>query len=876
MKFEKKAKKAKTTIGDDYNPNMIPVKRRGFAGGSESAEPDNDDEFDNLAPVDRSEVLTMHLDDEEDGEEGGFSINKSFAEKYEHRKKMEEISNLKEKYGDNYNDDGSDDDSESDEEEDENGELLTKELDLQIMKTIGLIRAKKPEVYDSSKNFFAADAIKSSREAWNQKQDAKKAAGKKMTLKDYHRERLLESGGADEDESEDTELEEPVTKTYLEEQEELRQSFKTAVGDDEVEADDDDDDFLTPGDAAKKGGLFTVREKTQAELDQEEADYKQFLVVNMKRDEAGEGLKDWTEFASGKEDAVQDPTEKFLMSFILNKGWVDEDADESKIPTYEQIVKEEHLDEDEAEEEEVDRFERAYNFRFEENDGATIVTHARNIDDSMRRKDTRRTDKRASAKERKEEQRRAQGEELKRLKNLKKEEMREKLQKIAEVAGADASKFEDVDLDEDFDPDKFDQMMAARFNDDYYATGETLKKPVFDDGLDLDDMDYGDEDAEFDDPDVTPPPGEVNERDFDIHGLVEYGLIPKTDEGKILKKAKATDRLALLAVVEEQEKQAKKVKKNKRKHEEVEGDCDDSYPPVDNEDFNMDADFEPGGDMYGDEAHSGKKTKKDKKKELREKKKLAKKEAVKAEENLLENIDEYLQLDHEDMIGDLPTRFKYRKVEPEDFGLSAVEILMAPEPALNELVPLKHIAPFRPEMRKERDRQIWSKTKKKKIKKFKDALEAAKAGKSLDEWEEEKKKIKREASLQEKKALGQAAKKAAKKAKKAAIAATEGSEANDLVAKDSHDDALAPDGDQEDVASKVESKGDVSDSGDSEAKPAIKKSEKKNVQKNKDGNSAKKQKVGTGDKKAGGAKDSTSGGITSDRLASYGMPSRKK
>eukprot|EP00835_Amoeboradix_gromovi_P002684 NODE_157_length_16664_cov_0.301781.p2 type:complete len:523 gc:universal NODE_157_length_16664_cov_0.301781:12816-11248(-) len=57
-------------------------------------------------------------------------------------------------------------------------------------------------------------------------------------------------------------------------------------------------------------------------------------------------------------------------------------------------------------------------------------------------------------------------------------------------------------------------------------------------------------------------------------------------------------------------------------------------------------------------------------------------------------IDEYFKLDYEDIVGDIPVRFKYRDVEPDHYGLNAADILLADEKELNRTVGLKRLAPY--------------------------------------------------------------------------------------------------------------------------------------------------------------------------------------
>ncbi|KAJ1670919.1 Ribosome biogenesis protein Kri1, partial [Coemansia sp. RSA 25] len=360
----------------------------------------------------------------------------------------------------------------SDAEEDENGELITPEIDAQIMKALSALRSKDKSIYDSNVNFFSEDVIQESQKSWKAKQEAARQANEGvMTLRDYQHKVMVEHGGVVD---EDKEVRRSLT--HVQEQEALKNEFKAALGGDASESEDDDEgeDFLVK------------KEKTKDEIAKEDVDYRKFLLDSMGGDaENKAALDSWTAFTSDRETAGSkvDAGQAFLMGYILNRGWVDKSAEKTSAEFEAKAIVDK--EEDEKYTELTDNFESKYNFRFEEEGGAQIKSYPRTVEGSLRRKDERRKLARERAKERKTELKKDKAEELKRLKNQKKKDILEKLKEIQGITGNKTVGFDALDLDGDFDPAKFDSKMDEMFGD---GAQVDLEKPTWDDDIDIGDL----------------------------------------------------------------------------------------------------------------------------------------------------------------------------------------------------------------------------------------------------------------------------------------------------------------------------------------------------------------------------------------------------
>lgn len=512
------------------------------------------------------------------------------------------LSTVEEKYGkdiklnpkkrarEDTDDDDDDESSSSSEDEDDNAILATETIDNQIQATIAKIRAKDPSIYDGKTPFY--DPIEATAPAPEKEE-------KPMFLRDYHRENLLSghTGG------EDDEDEEP--RTFAQQQEDLKRTVvKEMHAAADVDASDDDDD------------AFIVRKSKPEPTSAEKSSSK----------------KPTSDLPDPKTADPNNPDD-YLQKFLASRAWVKNSS--GYVP-----IESDDSESDAA----ADDFEYNFNMRFEDPNAAErakLATYARGTvaEQTVRREEkSRRKKAREEKRKRKEEQKAREEEEKRRLRKLKTEEMMEKVKKIKEAAGLQ-NLDEEMELEmfhklmeKDFSDEEWEKWMEERFNEEYYGQEDPMKKPEFDDDIDINDIVPDFSGDEVDEEDDAEAPAEEADEDM-----------PDADD-------------------ESDEDLAKKPK-------------------------------------------SKKKTKKDILREKADKKAKDRQLRRKLERFVEDNFDV------DEAVGTKKSAFRYRETTPETFGLSALDILAAPDAELNKFAGLKKYAAFRDNEKKERDRKQLSKKK---------------------------------------------------------------------------------------------------------------------------------------------------------------------
>ncbi|KAJ2918313.1 hypothetical protein MD484_g2130, partial [Candolleomyces efflorescens] len=653
--------------------------------------------------------------DDDGGQNVQLTVNEHYAKAFQAKKEREELEKLKEKYGSDFNESDLDEstDSESAESEDEDGEELTPAVDAAILRTLARIRKKDPAIYDSKKNIFGEESNKvASAPAPTAKKHKDKS--KPVTVRQVALDAVLNPSR--------TPTPEPTLPTHVEEQRALRdetiKAFHTAVAGD----DDSDDDLLV------------LREKTKDELEAEEEEYKAYLEKHVGEDlldlvslngdaeeeEPGSQGDDEDEKAKGKKKDKKSKKDKekkkaskgedkkkkkskaeedqeFLMNYILSRGWVDSSS--KRIPTYHEITgdgtknspkkgkgKEKDLEADEAplgnDGEEIDdpaflsdasfeslasHFETSYNHRFEEPDAATIPSFPRHIETTVRREESKRKEARERKKARKDEELAKKKEEVRMLKSLKMKDIKRKLERIGMESGLLKGKQSKNRGEEEGGEDIDAALQDLDLEGDWDPEKHDRQLQELFGGVDGED----EEGLQFDE-DGKP----VWKDDIDLGDiyLSDDDAAPVGKSKKDLKK----------------EKKKKKKKKKGGEDDEDEAGVDVDAMDADRIEERMDEDEE---EWDGTE-------------EMRKKK----------WNEYMAEIDE---LDFNDMVAGMPTRFRYIPVAQQSYSLDPVEILLADDKDLNEYMSVKKYAPYRQD---KGDRSRWDPKQQEKLRTLRDNL----------------------------------------------------------------------------------------------------------------------------------------------------------
>ncbi|CAG7816520.1 unnamed protein product [Allacma fusca] len=437
-----------------------------------------------------------------------------------------------------------------------------------------------------------------------------------------------------------------IEPSYVEEQANIKKGFSDALK--TIDSDEEGDNYM-------KSDLLKKRKKTFKEEEVEQDDYRQWLkgeVVKIKKGGVVDELKFLKEYWN---DPNLNADEKFLRDYILNRKYQDVD-DSNYIPTYDEVVHDsddEGLSGDEQNLQKMEEFEHKYNFRFEEPDQDFIKRYPRTVESSLRRSEDKRKRQREAAKERKDAEKEKKREEIQRLKALKRNEILEKLKQLESITGDPKLTFEDEDIEGDFDPEAHDRKMQKIFSDEFYGQDDE-EKPVFPSDEELDEEWKAYCPSEEDSDEEPEPEVKKSKKKKKIVTNSDNEDLPQEPVPGPSKKSSVVEELI----------EASKGRRGKKKKTSVFLEALERSKP-----------------KFNPELH----------------------------QTYEDYFDEYYKLDFEDLIGDIPCRFKYRKVTPNSFGLNMNEILNAPDRELNQWSSLRKTYQYRTPEEENYDLQAYEK-----------------------------------------------------------------------------------------------------------------------------------------------------------------------
>lgn len=257
-------------------------------------------------------------------------VNKGFAEKFERNRRREEIQRAKKKakeIGVDFNDLDAEQESDS-ESEDSDGDLITRKVNTKFVKALAMIQNRDPRLMDGNFKIFSDSDFETSSEHSEKE--------KPVYYKDLQRRTILEA--VQEEETKPAAKRSKKGETPIEEQKRIKNEFLSASKSwENVEVNE----------------LLKPRNRTHEEIKQEEDEFQRFIKNRTDLDpttDLNEIKNYW--------DRVQNEDDRFLKKFVLNQAW----QENQELMTYDEIVDRE----DEKRDQEIENFETAFNFRFEE------------------------------------------------------------------------------------------------------------------------------------------------------------------------------------------------------------------------------------------------------------------------------------------------------------------------------------------------------------------------------------------------------------------------------------------------------------------------------------------------------------------------------
>uniref|UniRef100_A0A7S2VCY1 Kri1-like C-terminal domain-containing protein n=2 Tax=Entomoneis paludosa TaxID=265537 RepID=A0A7S2VCY1_9STRA len=583
--------------------------------------------------ADKGGLLDSDSDSEQETEK--LLINKKFAKEYDARKQKLELRTAR------LRGEAPEEDSEDDETEDEDGDLLTTRLDTDIMKTLNALRSKDETIYNPETRFF--DGTKPSED--DEGEDSDEELGRKdkpKRYKDVVREQILEEmekgtsaiahDGDNDDKDEGKKQSYRSELAYDDEQREIRKAFLSSTTKD---SDDDDD-------------LMVVKHTHKG--DKGDGNDEEFLTEIEKMEKSlRQGNREPSNIVDPKGE-VKDG-EKFLLEFFKKRSWIDqdqiggEDSDDSDDQNDDENVpmkggaegKDGHESDDSLEQlDQTDDFESQYNFRFEAAAAAGGQSGADFSNVGYARGQLMNTLRRPDETRR---QKRVARKERKEAERRAKEEQLKRLKNAKrQELERNVAEIKKVLGEYDVKDGAVDEAAILKMMEGDYDPDklEQLMNETFGDEY------YEREDAKW-------------KSDKDVRED-----LAKDEDGEILV---GDDEQGGLYDDENDDDDDEPNERAERGQDETE---EDDW--VEEEEF--------GDDYYNSNA------------EEQEETELEKKIKTKME-------DELYKLDYEDIVAGMPTRFKYRTVEANDYGLTTEEILLARDTTLRQYVSLKKMAPYR-------------------------------------------------------------------------------------------------------------------------------------------------------------------------------------